>query len=121
MAGKLAQPPEAALAPQQQVVSIRVSEELRFRLEKLRELIALKSGQTVTTSEAARQLLESARDDRLELANILTDPTDSLLVVRRKWDAKVSRTPNGRCWPITAGWARKYFRTLHGRRCPTNL
>ena len=54
------------------------------------ELIALKSGQTVTTSEAARQLLESARDDRLELANLLTDPTNSLLVARRKGDAKMS-------------------------------
>ena len=78
--------------PQQQqpVISIRVSDELRFRLDKLREIIALKTGTTVSTSEAAKQLLESARDDRLELANLLTTPTDSLLIARRKADAKMS-------------------------------
>ncbi len=46
--------------------------------------MALKSGQTVSTSEAAKQLLESARDDRLELVNLLSEPTDSLLRIRGK-------------------------------------
>src|SRR5664279_1870718 len=76
--------------PQQQpVISIRISDELRARLDKLREIIALKTGEAVSTSEAARQLLESARDDRLELANLLTEPTESLLMARRKADAKM--------------------------------
>ena len=52
-------------------------------------MIALKTGQTVSTSEAAKQLLESARDDRLELANLLTEPTDSLLKIRGKAEAKL--------------------------------
>ena len=34
-------------------------------------------------------MLESARDDRLELANLLTEPTDSLLKIRGKAEAKL--------------------------------
>ncbi len=75
---------ENTATPQQPVISIRISEALRLRLETLRKIISLKSGQTVSTSEAAKQLLESARDDRLELVNLLTEPTDSLLRIRGK-------------------------------------
>ncbi|MGB6481424.1 MAG: hypothetical protein WBF15_20215, partial [Candidatus Sulfotelmatobacter sp.] len=80
---------EKAATLHQPVISIRISEELRSRLESLKEVIALKTGQTVSTSEAAKQLLESARDDRLELANLLTEPTDSLLKIRGKAEAKL--------------------------------
>ena len=41
----------------QPVISIRISEELRERLEKLKQMMALKSGESVSTSEAAKQLL----------------------------------------------------------------
>jgi hypothetical protein len=75
---------ENTATPQQPVISIRISEALRLRLETLRKIISLKSGQTVSTSEAAKQLLESARDDRLELVNLLSEPTDSLLRIRGK-------------------------------------
>jgi hypothetical protein len=75
---------ENTATPQQPVISIRISEALRLRLETLRKIISLKSGQTVSTSEAAKQLLESARDDRLELVNLLSEPTDSLLRIRAK-------------------------------------
>ena len=78
---------ENAATPQQPVISIRISEALRLRLETLRKIISLKSGQTVSTSEAAKQLLESARDDRLELVNLLSEPTDSLLRIRGKADS----------------------------------
>ncbi len=81
---------EKASTPQQPVISIRISDALRSRLDKLREIMALKTGQTVSTSEAAKQLLESARDDRLELVNLLTEPTDSLLRIRGKADARLS-------------------------------
>ena len=80
---------EKAATLHQPVISIRVSEELRSRLETLKEVIALKTGQSVSTSEAAKQLLESARDDRLELANLLTEPTDSLLKLRGKAEANL--------------------------------
>src|SRR5271170_1646137 len=75
---------------QQPVISIRISEELRSRLETLKEVIAQKTGQTVSTSEAAKQLLESARDDRLELVNLLSEPTDSLLRIRGKANSGLS-------------------------------
>jgi hypothetical protein len=81
---------EKEAAPQQPVISIRISEALRSRLETLRKIMALKSGQTVSTSEAAKQLLESARDDRLELVELLTEPTDSLLRIRGKADSGLS-------------------------------
>ena len=78
---------ENAATPQQPVISIRISEALRLRLETLRKIISLKTGQNVSTSEAAKQLLESARDDRLELVNLLSEPTDSLLRIRGKADS----------------------------------
>ena len=81
---------EKAATPQQPVISIRISEALRSRLETLRKIMFLKSGQTVSTSEAAKQLLESARDDRLELVDLLKEPTDSLLRIRGKADSGLS-------------------------------
>ncbi len=83
---------ENAASPQQPVISIRISDALRLRLETLRKIISLKNGQMVSTSEAAKQLLESARDDRLELVNLLTEPTDSLLKIRGKAEAKLPLT-----------------------------
>jgi hypothetical protein len=81
---------EKTAPPQQPVISIRISDALRSRLDKLREIMALKSGGPVSTSEAAKQLLESARDDRLELVNLLMEPTVSLLRIRGKADARLS-------------------------------
>jgi hypothetical protein len=69
---------------QQPVISVRVSEALRSRLERLKQVIYSKSGDSVSTSEVAKQLLESARDDRLELVELLADPTESLLRIRHK-------------------------------------
>jgi hypothetical protein len=80
---------EKAAIAQQPVISIRVSDALRSRLERLKEIMALKTGQPVSTSDAAKQLLESARDDRLELVNLLNEPTDSLLKIRGKAEARM--------------------------------
>jgi hypothetical protein len=73
--------------PQQPVISIRVSEALRSRLERLKEVLSKKSGDNVTTSEVAKQLLESAREDRLEVAELLADGTGALTAARRKSEA----------------------------------
>jgi hypothetical protein len=81
---------EKEAPPQQPVISIRISDALRLKLETLRKIMSLKNGQNVSTSEAAKQLLESARDDRLELVNLLSAPTDSLLRIRRKADSGLS-------------------------------
>jgi predicted DNA-binding protein len=74
---------------QQPVISIRISDELRQRLDTLKEIMAAKSGEPVSTSEAAKQLLESSKEERLEFVNLLSMPTDSLVKIRAKADAKL--------------------------------
>ena len=49
---------------QTQTLSLRMSEALRKRLEDIRKLTAVKRGESVSTSEIAKQLLESAREER---------------------------------------------------------
>jgi hypothetical protein len=70
--------------PQQHTLSVRIDDALRGRLERARRLASTKTGEEVSTSEIAKQFLESARDDRLEVSDLLADPTASLLVIRRK-------------------------------------
>jgi len=80
---------EKATIAQQPVISIRISDALRSRLEALKVLMSMKSGEPVSTSEAAKQLLESSKEERIELVSMLTEPTDSLLNIRRKAGAKL--------------------------------
>jgi hypothetical protein len=82
--------PEKPGWPQQPVISIRISEALRSRLEQLKEVLTKKSGDNVTTSEVAKQLLESAREDRLEVAELLANATVALAAARRKAEAGMS-------------------------------
>jgi hypothetical protein len=82
--------PEKPGWPQQPVISIRISEVLRSRLDRLKEVLSRKSGENVTTSEVAKQLLESAREDRLEVAELLADATVALAAARRKAEAGLS-------------------------------
>lgn len=72
---------------QTQTLSLRISEVLRKRLEDIRKLTALRKGESVSTSEIAKQLLESAREERFEVVELLSKPTESLLVIRRKGEA----------------------------------
>lgn len=73
---------------------------VRSRLETLKEIMAAKSGEAISTSETAKQLLESAKEDRLEFVNLLSEPTDSLMKIRK---------PNGPWLPTTASRVRSYF------------
>ena len=73
--------------PQQQTLSVRIDDTLRRRLERARQLSASKTGEPVSTSEIAKRFLEAARDDRLEVVDLLADPTGSLLQIRRKGEA----------------------------------
>ncbi len=57
--------------PQQQTLSVRITDTLRRRLERARQLASSKTGEPVSTSEIAKQFLESARDDRLEVVDLL--------------------------------------------------
>src|SRR5260370_9798243 len=73
---------------QQQTLSVRISEALRTRLEQPRLLVSKRTGESVSTPEIAKQLLESAREDRLEVVDMLVDPTEALLQIRRKGEAQ---------------------------------
>jgi len=73
--------------PQQQTLSVRISEALRQRLERAKQLVAAMTGEYVSTSEIAKQLLESAREDRLEVVDLLAEPTKTLLGIRKKGQA----------------------------------
>src|SRR6267378_3090373 len=75
---------------QQQTLSIRISEALRDFLERSKHVISSNRGESVSMSEVARILLESAKDDRLdfrlEVAELQQDSTDSLWAIRKKWE-----------------------------------
>ena len=74
---------------QTETLSLRISESLRHRLEQIRELVSRRKGESVSTSEIAKQLLESAREDRLEVAELLAQPTESLARIRSKDSTEV--------------------------------
>jgi hypothetical protein len=81
-----------ARKPQQQTLSIRVSEALRDFLERSKQVISSGRGESVSTSDVAKILLESAKDDRLdfrlEAAELQRTSAESLWSIRRKWDQK---------------------------------
>ncbi len=87
-------------AQQTQTLSLRISEALRQRLEDLRKLTALRKGENVSTSEIAKQLLESAREDRFEVVELLARPTEALLEIRRKGEA--GQTLSRAQWTVLA-------------------
>src|SRR5579872_1091641 len=75
---------------QQQTVSIRVSSSLREFLERSKDVIARDRGESVSISDVARILLESARNDlmdsRFEVADLQQGPTNALCAIRKKWE-----------------------------------
>jgi hypothetical protein len=73
---------------QGQTLSLRISDALYARLERAKQLMSSKKGDNVSTSEVAKQLLESAREDRFEVADLMAKPTDTLLEIRRKGEAQ---------------------------------
>jgi hypothetical protein len=73
---------------QQQTLSVRISEALRQRLERAKKLMSSRTGESVSTSEIAKKLLESAREDRLEVVDLMSEPTNALREIRRKGEAQ---------------------------------
>ncbi|MGH9689224.1 MAG: hypothetical protein ACRD5K_19320, partial [Candidatus Acidiferrales bacterium] len=75
---------------QQQTLSIRVSERMRDFLDRARKQFSEAGGESLSVSDVAKLLLESAienrMDDRLETADLLADPGKALLTIRRKWE-----------------------------------
>ena len=49
--------------------------------------MASTTGKHISLSTVAKQCLESAREHRLDVANLLAHPTDALLEIRRKGEA----------------------------------
>lgn len=78
--------------PQQQTLSIRISDALREFLERSKQVISNGRGESVSTSDVAKMLLESAKDDRLdfrlEVAELQRSATKSMWEIRRKWERK---------------------------------
>jgi hypothetical protein len=78
--------------PQQQTLSIRISDTLREFLERSKQVLSSGRGESVSTSDVAKILLESAKDyqldSRLEVADLQQSPTESLWAIRKKWEAK---------------------------------
>ena len=49
--------------------------------------VTKRKGESVSTSEIAKQLLETAREDRFEVVELLGKPPEALLAIRRKGEA----------------------------------
>jgi hypothetical protein len=71
---------------QVQTLSMRLTTVLKGRLETMREVASLRRGGTVTTSDVAKGLLEAARDESLEVAEMHGRATEALLTIRQKVD-----------------------------------
>src|SRR5437016_8048360 len=85
----MSEKPQKLEKPSQgQTLSLRISDALFARLERAKQLMSSKKGDSVSTSEVAKQLLESAREDRFEVADLLAKPTETLLEIRRKGEAQ---------------------------------
>ena len=82
--------------PQQQTLSIRISESLREFLERSKRVISAGREDFVSTSDVAKILLESAKDEgldyRLEVAELGSAPTEALDAIRKKWKAGQPRS-----------------------------
>jgi hypothetical protein len=99
--------------PQQHTVPVRISDTLRLRLERAKRRMVSTSGKRVSTSAIAKQLLESAREDRLEVVDLLAHPIDTLLQIRRKGDARqlLSRAE----WSVLAHFVRHGIEAFSSR------
>lgn len=67
-------------------MSVRISDALHGRLEGIREILSARSGTRVTTSEAAKHILEFAHEERLDLIERLREPTSSLIHIRQRYE-----------------------------------
>jgi hypothetical protein len=94
-------------SPQQTTLSIRISESFRAFLERARKQFSDTRGESLSISDVAKLLLESAAenrlDDRLETTDLLARPTEALLRIRRKWEDNQELTRAE--WTVLAQYA----------------
>jgi len=69
---------------QQKTLSVRISDALHERLERVRDVLSVRGGVRLSTSEVAKQLLEAADEERLELIELMQKPTEGLTLIREK-------------------------------------
>ena len=100
--------------PQQQTLSVRISEVMRQRLERARQLMSSKTGENVSISEIAKQLLESAREERMEVVDLMAEPTETLLQIRRKGEAE--RVLSKAEWRILAHFVQQGLEAFSSQR-----
>lgn len=74
------------MKPQQQTLSVRISDAMRRRLESARHLLAKETAAPLSISEVANRFLETAQDNNFEASELFSRPTETLLGVRRKWE-----------------------------------
>ncbi len=74
------------MKPQQQTLSMRISDAMRQRLENARRLLASATEEPVSLSNVAKYFLEAAHGDTVEASELLSRPTETLLNIRRKWE-----------------------------------
>jgi len=103
--------PTASPGPNEQgsVLSIRIPVETWEFLDRARRQFSLPGGETLSISDVARLLLEAGAqnrlDDLVEIRDLLEQPTEALLGMRRKWedDQESSRSE----WDVLARHAEK--------------
>jgi len=79
-----------SMKPQQQTLSVRISDAMRRRLESARHLVAKRTGEPLSISEVANRFLETAQDDNFEASELFSRPTETLLNIRRKLERRQS-------------------------------
>src|SRR5439155_1604172 len=107
------------MKPQQQTLSIRISESLREYLERAKQVISNGRDEFFSISDVAKMLLESPKDDRLdfrlEVADLQKDATESMANIRTKWKRHqgISRAE----WIFVAqyGCTEREAHAVHGR------
>ena len=76
-------------AKQQQTLSVRISEALRQRLDRAKNLMSSRTGEIASTSEIAKQFLESApRRPPRKSWTLMSEPTKARREIRRKGEAQ---------------------------------
>jgi hypothetical protein len=101
---------------QQQTLSVRISEEMRRRLERIRTRTASQTGQPASMSDIAKRLLESARGHSVEVCDLLAEPTRVMLQMRRKRDVGSSLTPEE--WTVLAYFVQRGMESVNHASTP---
>jgi hypothetical protein len=94
--------------PRRHILSLRISDRLRDRIEQLRKALSSQIGKDVSTAEAACYMLEEQdqkAEEQTEFIELLRAPTQSLALARKHWE--VSRHLSRAEWRLLAEYIQK--------------